>query len=338
MFSERRAIPIAKGGDAMKKFNSFLSPLIQAYVAYQKASEHWDEVSYESNLSLFDRYCHKQYPDATALTQEIVDNWCRKRDTEKNNSCRSRIYVVVSFIRYLRKRGKTDIREPEIPRKERRSYIPHAFTETELKNFFYACDNLLNEPLSRAPRSRRIIIPVFFRLLYSSGIRTNEARLLRMEEVDLNQGILDIRCSKGHAQHYVVLHDSMLDIMKQYDALIRKQYPNRVYFFPAEGGTFHTRKWVQRSFLRMWNKYNSTSATAYELRHHYATENINRWMDEGFGFDAKLLYLSKSMGHSKLESTRYYYSLVPGLADILKDRTGRTFDNIIPEVGYEESN
>jgi len=123
----------------MKKINSFLSPLIQAYVDYQKASEHWNEASYEPNLLLFDRYCQKQYPDATALSQEIVDNWCRKRKTENNNSCRSRIYVVVSFIRYLRKRGKTDIREPEIPRKERRSYIPHAFTETELKNFFYGC-------------------------------------------------------------------------------------------------------------------------------------------------------------------------------------------------------
>lgn len=322
----------------MKKFNSFLSPLIQAYVDYQKASEHWNEVSYEPNLSLFDRYCQKQYPDATALTQEIADNWCRKRKTENNNSCRSRIYVVVSFIRYLRKRGKTDIRVPEIPRKERRSYIPHAFTETELKNFFYACDNLLNDPLSRLKRYSRITIPIFFRLLYSSGIRTNEARLLRVEEVDLYHGVLDIRCSKGHAQHYVVLHDSMLDIMKQYDALIRKQYPARVYFFPAGGDTFHARKWVERNFRRMWDKYNSTHATAYELRHHYATENINGWMDEGFGFDAKLLYLSKSMGHSKLESTRYYYSLVPGLADILKDCTGRTFDNIIPEVGDEESN
>ncbi|MBW2651428.1 MAG: tyrosine-type recombinase/integrase, partial [Deltaproteobacteria bacterium] len=225
-------------------------------------------------------------------------------------------------MRYLRKRGKTNIREPEIPRKERISYIPHAFTETELKKFFYACDNLLGDPLSRVQRYRRITIPIFFRLLYSSGIRTNEARLLRVEDVDLNQGILNIRCSKGHAQHYVVLHDSMLDIMQQYDGLIRKQYPARTYFFPAGGDAFYTRKWVQRKFRQMWDKYNNTPATAYELRHHYATENINGWMDEGFGFDAKLLYLSKSMGHSKLESTRYYYSLVPGLADILKDRTG----------------
>lgn len=322
----------------MKKYNSFLSPLIQAYVDYQKASERWNETSYGPNLILFDRYCQKQYPDSIVLSQEIVDSWCRKRKTENNNSCRSRVYVVVSFIRYLRKRGKTDIREPEIPKIERRSYIPHAFTRDELKNFFNSCDNIPNRRLTQEQRSRRTTIPVFFRLLYSSGIRTNEARLLRFEDVDLNHGILDIRYSKGHAQHYVVLHDSMSDIMKEYDAVIRKQYPARTYFFPARGDAFHTRKWVQTNFRKLWDEYNSTYATAYELRHHYATENINRWTDEGFGFDAKLLYLSKSMGHSILESTRYYYSLVPGLADILKDLTGGTFDKIIPEVSDEESN
>ncbi len=87
----------------------------------------------------------------------------------------------------------------------------------------------------------------------------------------------------------------------------------------------------------MWDKYNNSHATAYELRHHYAIENINLWTDEGFGFDAKLLYLSKSMGHSTLESTKYYYSLVPGLADILEEKTGKDFESIVPEVDYEES-
>ena len=151
-------------------------------------------------------------------------------------------------------------------------------------------------------------------------------------------GLLNIRYSKGHAQHYVVLHDSMLELLKIYDAAIRKQYPHRAYFFPARGNTFHTRQWVQKNFRELWDKYNSSHATAYELRHHYAIENINRWTDEGFGFDAKLLYLSKSMGHSTLESTKYYYSLVPGMADILEEKTGRDFENILPEVDYEESN
>ncbi len=321
----------------MSKYTSFLVHLFDAYVSYQKASRHWNESSYEPNLILFDRYCKKNYSEATLLSQEMVDRWCHKRDTETNNSCRSRIYVVVSFIRYLRKRGKTDILGPEIPRKERSIYIPHSFSEVELSNFFQACDNLPSARRTQEQRSRKISVPVFFRLLYSSGIRTTEARMLMVEDVNLCHGILNIRYSKGHAQHYVVLHDSMLELLKIYDTAIRKQYPYRNCFFPARNNSFHTRKWVQTNFRELWDKRNSSYATAYELRHHYAIENINRWTDEGFGFDAKLLYLSKSMGHRTLENTKYYYSLVPKIADILEEKTGMDFEYIVPEVDYEES-
>jgi len=321
----------------MNKFTSFLAPQIKAYVFYQKASGHWNEASYESNLLLFDRYLKKKYPKANLLYQEMVNGWCSRRDTETNNSCRSRIYVVKSLIQYLRKREKTDVFEPMIPRKEQRRYIPHAFTDSELENFFSACDSLPCVSQTPEQRSRKTTIPVFFRLLYSSGMRTNEARMLRVEDVDLCHGTVNISYSKGHAQHYVVLHDSMLKLLKIYDEAISKQYPNRTYFFPAKGDTFHRRSWVQKNFRELWDKYNSSYATAYELRHHYAIKNINRFTDEGFGFDAKLSYLSKSMGHSTLEATKYYYSLVPKIADILEEKTKMDFESIIPEVDYEKS-
>ncbi|MFZ2960573.1 MAG: tyrosine-type recombinase/integrase [Candidatus Ozemobacteraceae bacterium] len=322
----------------MNKFTSFFAPLIQSYVSYQKASGKWNEGSYEANLLLFDRYCKKQYPEAVLLTQEMVDGWCHQRDTETNNSGRSRIYVIVSLIKFLRKRNKTDVMEPVLPRKERCTYIPHSFTDAELKKFFCACDSLPFLPRTFEQLSRKITIPVFFRLLYSSGIRTNEARMLRVKDVDLCHGILNIRYSKGNAQHFVVLHDTMLELLRKYDAAIRKLCSERTYFFTAKGDGFHKRSWVQINFRELWDKYNHSHATAYELRHHYAIENINRWTDEGFGFDAKLLYLSKSMGHKTLESTKYYYSLVPGMADILEQKTGMDFERIIPEVDREKSN
>ena len=157
--------------------------------------------------------------------------------------------------------------------------------------------------------------------------------MLRTEDVDLAHGILNIRLSKGTAQHYVALHDSMVDILIRYDAAIRKYHPDRIWFFPTKFGSFPSRCWVQDNFRAMWNKYNSAYATAYELRHNYAVENINAWMDEGFGFDAKLHCLSKSMGHSVVESTKYYYSLVPAMADILLAHSDG--DIVIPEVDYD---
>jgi len=319
----------------MSEFISPIAPLIRAFVAFRKASRRWNEASYEVNLSLFDKYCDKHFPNVSELSQDMADSWCSQRKTETNNSCRSRIYPVVSFIRYLRKRGMTAVAEPTVPRKEPRDYIPHAFTEAELQNFFTACDSISADPPTEEQLSRRITVPVFFRLLYSSGIRTNEARALMHEDVDLDSGVVNIRYSKGHAQHYVVLHDSMLLLMRQYDGAIDKMYPNRVYFFPSRkrNGGFHRASWVQRNFHKMWRQHNDGYVVPYELRHNYAVENINGWTGVGFDFNAKLLYLSKSMGHSVLESTKYYYSLVPGLADIIEAQTDE--GDIIPEVDYE---
>lgn len=316
----------------MRKFISFLAPNIDAFISFKKAADRWND-TYDIQLSLFDKYCRRQYPDAKVLTQDMVDNWCAKRDTETNNSCRSRIGSVFSFIQYLRKRGLTNVTEPVLPRNEAFTYIPHAFTESELRNFFKACDEIPANSTARSRVLRRLTVPVFFRLLYSSGIRTIEGRLLRTVDVDLIQGVLNIRYSKGHNQHFVVLHDTVLELMKKYNEVIKKLFPDRTFFFPALHGSFHPEQWVNNNFRQMWYKYNDSRAIAYELRHNYATENINNWIGEGFGFDAKFLYLSKSMGHYSTESTKYYYSLVPGLADIIECKSSD--DIIIPEVNYE---
>ncbi len=320
----------------MAEFRSSFAPLFQSFVHYRKASGRWNSASYEPFLILFDRFCASNYPDGNELAQEMVDSWCRQREGEMNNSCRSRIYVVVSFVRYLRERGLTLVLPPEVPQSEKRTYIPHAFSREELERFFHECDSLTPRALTLEQRSRQITIPVYFRLLYSSGIRTNEARMLRRADVDLSDGVLDIRYSKGHDQHYIVLHDSMLRLMRTYDQAIGELYPDRAYFFPARNGKFHTRAWVQKNFRQLWDAVNSSHATAYELRHHYAIENINLWIDEGFGFDDKLLYLSKSMGHTTIESTRYYYSLVPGMAHLLEKNTEDGFNAMIPGVDDED--
>lgn len=160
--------------------------------------------------------------------------------------------------------------------------------------------------------------------------------MLRVEDVNLCNGTLNIRYSKGHDQHFIVLHDTMLELMKKYDKVIAEMNPGRTYFFPSRNDKYHTRQWVQKNFRELWDANNTSYATAYELRHHYAIENINRWTGYGMEFHAKFLYLSKSMGHSVLESTKYYYSLVPRLGDIIAKKTMGSFNIIVPEVQQNE--
>lgn len=320
----------------MYEFSPILKPLVEPFIQYRKTSDRWNIVS-EKNLYYFDRFCRSHYSECRELMQEMVDEWCRKRDTEINLSCYTRSCIIVSFIRYLRDRGLTNITEPEIPKKKRNVYIPHAFTQEELVNFFHECDLLIKDAKGEKQLARAIVVSVLFRLLYSSGIRTVEARLLRTVDVDLDHGILDIQKSKSHDQHYIVLHNSMLDVLRCYDEAIQRIYPDRTYFFPLNSDMPYYREWIPQIFRQIWDKVNASHAIPYDLRHNYATENINCWVGEGFEVNDKLLYLSKSMGHKKLESTKYYYSLVPALFQILKDKTETGFDAILPEVDYDEA-
>ena len=80
----------------------------------------------------------------------MVDEWCRKRETETNTSCFTRTGGIRSFIRYLRDRELTTV-EPALPPKpEGRTYIPHAFTNEELRRFFNECDPKGNRSVNLA--------------------------------------------------------------------------------------------------------------------------------------------------------------------------------------------
>jgi len=323
----------------MSVYRSGFAHYIEKFVSYRKASGSWNDYATGQNLRLFDHYCADHYEDSSPLTEGMVDSWCRKRETETSSSCYTRTLVVRELIDYFRDHGITDIVTPKPPKWERRKYIPHAFTREELGAFFRECDSIDPYKGRKASVVRKLQCPVFFRLLYSSGIRTTEARYLQRPDVDLVHGVLNIRKSKGYDQHYVALHETLTELLKVYDSAIDKIQPERTYFFECiKTGSYYSRDWVKDNFNNLWKAANGAGnhAVAYDLRHHYAIENISSWEDDSFTFSEKLHYLSKSMGHRWIVSTLYYYSIVPRLADKIREKTETGFNEIVPEVWDEE--
>lgn len=324
------------GVESMKPkriYHSCFKGQLDMFSDYMRASHHWNS-GYDASILSFDRYCAKQFPCDDCISQEMIDTWCRKRDTETTQSCHTRQCSIVAFIKYLRSRGLSEVHGPERPKKGRSSYIPHAFTAEELKNFFKACDSISLKPRHKrkCDRLKKFTVPVIFRLLYSTGMRTNEARMLARKDVDLEGSVISIRQTKGEQQRYVVIHPTLAPILRKYDSAVDEICPGREYFFPSPRGGCYTTAWLQDVFREMWNWKNHSHATAYELRHHYAIVNINRWQDMGFELHDHLLYLSKSMGHASIESTRSYYAIVPALADTLKEKTTDDAEWMLPDV------
>ena len=320
----------------MHEYKSLLAGTAPAFIDFMIASQHWNE-DYENRFITFDNYLFNMHRDEAVLTQDMVDAWCGVRPKESANANIARTSVIIAFIRYLQRRGLTDVKEPDRPKPQKCTHIPHAFTTEELTRFFYACDHISVQNNRKASLVKKLILCVFFRLMYCTGLRPKEARMLKKNDVDLEHGVLNIVETKGHDQHYVAVHESMIIIMREYDRRMEELMPERVYFFPGKKDGYRSKEWLRENFANLWKTANPTvHAISYDFRHNYATFNINKWVDLGFDFYDKLYYLSKSMGHCSVEHTKYYYSIVPRMSEILEEKSGASFEELVPEVMDDE--
>ena len=322
-----------------RPFNSCLAEQLDEFVYSKKASQKLSR-SYEDNLHFFDNYCAQNFPNASALTQEMLE-WCNKRPTETGNSCMSRILVVSNFAKYAKEKGWTEIAPPQSLTPRPCTYIPHAFTKEELNNFFQMCDKRVMRAFKRQNniigKLNRLEFPVYFRLLLSTGMRTNEARWLNRSDVNLAEGVININKTKGVDQHRVALHESMSKLLERYDEKMDKVMPNRTCFFPNRNDCFHTRRWAEYYFRIIWKEVSNEPARLYDLRSNYAVVNVTRWKNLGFEIHDKLLYLSRTMGHRHIKSTYRYFNLSPTLADKIKNLTEESFNNLLPKLpDYEQ--
>ena len=318
-------------------YQSFLAPVMVQYKEFCIASGCWSTSKHASFVS-FDRYCVKHARNEKCLSQEMADGWCEKKPTEIANSCRSRIYPVIGLLQYMIERGLTEINIPRIPDGMPCTHVPHLYTEKELAAFFTECDKRLFSDCRLTENkviAWRLTFPVIMRFLYSTGCRPYEARMLRRNHIDMLSGVVSITKSKANIQHYVVLHSSMLSIIKEYDRIIDSLYPDRRHFFLSTNGDQPIHKeWLGCNYKKIWAKISDVPSSPYDLRHNYAIANINSWHGTVFDQFNKLVFLSKSLDHICLNSTRYYYHFSTSLAKLIEERSEIGFNSLLPEVNY----
>lgn len=331
MCNQRGGVSHGRGGVVSMTFDDMLN----FYANYRKSSDFKDVIP--KTLYRFYFISAEHFGDITSLRQEMVDDWLRQKSTESKNSYHARVSPIISFLKFVKEKKWTDITIPKIPKSPQNNAAPHIFTKDELSRFFKACDEQQVSDNSLPKKLNKLAVPVFFRLLYGTGMRPNECRCLAAEGVDLRNGIITIHESKGYRERRIPVHHSLLEILCRYDSAVSMLLPDRRVFFPAFGDKVYSHKWVGDNFHRLWYKYNTTGAVAYDFRHNFAISNINSWINVESDIHTLMVALSKYMGHRTFASTMYYYSIVPKLADIIENQSEESFNNIVPNLSdYEE--
>lgn len=168
-------------------------------------------------------------------------------------------------------------------------YLPKFMTEEEI-------DSLLNQPdVTQAIglRDRAIL-----EMMYASGLRVSEAANLRIDDVDIDSGVLTCK-GKGGKERKVPLGKSAVEWLKSYlSERRRKEHIEMRNLFVTSIGRPINRQTIF-SFIKVYaEKAGLEDISPHTLRHSFATHLLQR------GADSRSV--QAMLGHADISTTQIY--------------------------------
>lgn len=262
--------------------------------------EHLDEQEYSqgtiegygSALSCFnsyleDRFNIQVYTDD--LSREIIKDFLRhKRDSGCAPKTRNRfLFVLRSYYNYLTREeiveeSPVDDLKPVKTRKKERLYL----TRNEV-------EKLANE-------TDHEIIEVAILVAYYTGLRPSELLDLKLGDVDLERGIINVRAGKGNKDRSVPISGQLEEIIEGYLDDVRPDVKTDNFIATARSGglshQFFNRKIKQAARSAGWDF--AEKVTAHVLRHSCASRLVKK--------NISLEKIRKLLGHSSIDVTSVY--------------------------------
>jgi integrase len=203
---------------------------------------------------------------------------------------------------------------------------PHIYTPEQIVNLLSTARAL---PSPRSPL-RPLSIYTMLVLGYCVGLRIGEIVRLTLGDVNLPDGIVEIRETKFYKSRRLSLASSVVRALQDYMAERRKVGAPTT----ASVGLF----WNQKT-----NKgYSSVTANAlmvevirraglkpaqgvvgprvHDLRHSMVHSRMLTWYQQGINPESRLPYLATYLGHSGISSTLVYLTITPQLLQLASER------------------
>jgi integrase len=246
--------------------------------------------------------------------------------------------VIRDFGKYLTDRGYHAY-IPEVKTVLKRSkFIPHIFTNDEIKRIFMAIDSYPQTPQSY----RNAVDPILFRFLYSTGARISEALRLTIGDIDANSGIVTVRGAKNMKDRLLPLAENLTVRIVSYINVFHYQHDRTMWLFPSLhngiiGQMDKSTAYIHfRDYLLMADiPHTKTGPRIHDFRHGFAVMCLKKWVLAGNDLTNMLPYLSAYMGHSDFRGTQYYLRLTSDLYPDIIERTEAEFGYVIPEGSFE---
>lgn len=287
-------------------------------------------------LARFEAFNRREFPGLDTLTEASVLAWivaARQRGVQPA-TLQGLAAPVRELARWLGRRGRSAYLLPgsALPRPAR--YVPHIYTDQQLAALFAQTDRC--RYCSEVPL-RHLVMPVLFRTIYACGLRCSEARLLRVGDVDIGTGVLQIRDAKGGKDRQVPVSEPLRTRLADYHAQTVGQPGRREWFFPGTrpdqpltlGNVYHNfRRFLWQAGISHGGP--GHGPRVHDLRHTMAVNNLRSWFAHGRDVGALLPVLQTYLGHSSIADTAYYLHLTAESYPDITTRLQQVIGDVVP--------
>jgi len=269
------------------------------------------------------------------ITQALALAWAQQPQNAQPAYWAQRLSFVRGFARYRSSIDpRTQIPSPGLlPFRPKRAR-PYLYTDEEIKG-------LLRAALSMPHRCQNgALLPwtyyCLFGLLCVAGLRLGEARNLKLQDVDLNAGILTVRSSKFGRTRLVPLHVTTCEVLADYIARRQRHWANRPvssYLLVSSWGNRLDNGGIHRAFYALSQKIglrrigDRHGPRLHDFRHRFAMEALLRWYRADDDVERRLPILSAYLGHVHVSDTYWYLSQSPALMQEAMSRLERRWEH-----------
>ena len=257
---------------------------------------------------------------ALHITARLALEWVQQAKTVQPAERARRLCFIRGFARYRSATDPlTEIPAPELLPHASTRARPYLYTEQDVQGLLEAALQLPTAWPSTLLRPW--VFHCLLGLLSVTGLRISEALDLKLDDVDLEQGVLTIRAAKFGQFRLVPLHASTRTVLMHY-LQRRKQFlgvrPSNYVFVSNRGTRLDTGR-VHRTFYALSRQTGLRAPGArngprlHDFRHRFAVQVLTRWYESGEDPARRLPLLSTFLGHVCVAGTYWYLSNWPEL-------------------------
>lgn len=316
-------------------FRSVFAPYLVDFIQYKRALGFKYQTA-EIQLKSLDRFFLDKGFTHVEIPRDSCKEWYALRPYNSIKTQTNKFALLRAFCIYLNEIG---IRTYVPTQKYRHppKYNAHIYTETELKALFAVIDRSQSVP-SECPY-RALMMPLFFRLLYTSGFRVSELRLLRIKDFDLEKSVITVRGGKNNKDRLVPVHHTLSEQAIKIKGTVHSNSSEDEFFFMIRPGQPMSLSNVYRNFRRYLEKagisHTGRGPRVHDFRHTFCVHLLHRWTVEKQDIGVMLPYLKTFLGHESFKDTCYYLKLTEEHFPEIRDRLQKSFPSIVKEIADE---